>query len=158
MKRNRQTIQTAEEFAAEMRELGGGLPIDAAREVLQDSIIPLTAAQIQDNYDNGTDGNGNPWPPHAKATIERYGAHQLLILSGAMLRASIDGAGHIERVEVIDGGAELTFGLTTEVIVYAGVQNEGYGNIPPRPFMNYGDATLDRGNEMIADALVEALA
>ena len=104
--------------------------------------------EIAGNYDRGGSALG-AWPPHAPATVARYGPHPLLILSGDMQAASVQqGAkGHIEQIN----DRQLTMGVdaSTGGIIYAMAQQFGHGRIPPRPFIVIGDEAIQQCKNIV---------
>ncbi len=58
------------------------VPARAAKRVAKD-IAELIDAEFQ----HETDPYGNAWKPHAPATVERWGEHKILDLTGSMYRS-----------------------------------------------------------------------
>jgi hypothetical protein len=100
-------------------------------------IMPIARAGFASNFADGGSHLG-PWPPHAPATVRRYGPHPLLILSGKLYQAatSSGGAGHVEILDV----REAAIAIDLAAVPYARAQNEGYppGNLPARPYFVLG--------------------
>lgn len=61
-----------------------GVPSRASARVAND-----IAEVVEEEFQTGTDPYGNAWKPHAPATVERWGEHPLLDLTGTM-RGSVD--------------------------------------------------------------------
>lgn len=141
--------ETVEQFAASMNRIGQALGTDNTDALKYSANI--VRRKVADNFNDAATAGGTKWPPHAPATVRRYGPHPLLILTGAMSEAAtIDGAsGHVERIEP-DG---LDFGVSLDVIPYARVHQEGWPekNIPQREYMAVSADELDD----IGDALAE---
>ncbi len=101
-------------------------------------IMPIARHGFASNFADGGSHLG-PWPPHAPATVRRYGPHPLLILSGRLYQAatSTAGPGHIEILDV----REAAVAIDLAAVPYARAQNEGYppGNLPARTFFVLGD-------------------
>ncbi len=89
--------------------------------------------------------SGNAWPAHAPATVQRYGVHPLLILTGTMY-TSVTTSGSTGHYEMV-GNREMEWGTTQ---FYAGWNNDGTSRIPAREFMYW--------TENGADGVVDALA
>lgn len=84
---------------------------------------------IQDEFEHEADPYGNAWQPHADATIERWGEHPILDLSGDM-RRSLD-------VQPMRGaGVSITIDHPAEdhQTGWSGPQGEG----PARPILPSG--------------------
>ncbi len=101
-------------------------------------IMPIARHGFGANFMDGGSHLG-PWPPHAPATVRRYGPHPLLILSGKLYEAATNsaGPGHVEILDV----REAAIAIDLAVIPYARAQNEGYppGNLPARTYFVLGD-------------------
>jgi hypothetical protein len=69
------------QLARNLRKLAT-VPARAARTVAKD-----IAALIDDQFQHQADPYGNAWKPHAPATVERWGEHPILDLSGEMRRS-----------------------------------------------------------------------
>jgi hypothetical protein len=100
---------------------------------------------------------GDAWPPHSPETVQRYGPHPLLVLSGAMLAASTEkgATGHIEEI----GPRSAETGIDGDQIPYTFAQNFGYseGNIPQREFFYSVDDTDERAAETFFDWAFEII-
>lgn len=97
---------------------------------------------LYQNFSLAVGPTGTSWPPHAPYTVQRYGPHPLLVLSGAMLAAAteVGASGNIHRVS--DRSAES--GIDATIIPYTFAQNFGWAHIPARPFFYAVDDVVDR--------------
>jgi phage gpG-like protein len=107
-----------------------------AREFESKDLQPAFAGIIDDlhagfrsNFTNTAAPYGT-WPPHSPYTVQKYGPHPLLILSGKML-ASVTTSGSEGSIERF-ASRELTVGTS---LFYAGFQQWGTQKIPARTFM-----------------------
>ena len=106
------------------------------------------------NFSQGSSPSSD-WPPHAPATIKRYGPHPLLVLTGNMLRA-VTMKGQPGNVELI-GYREMSAGISRATIPYAGAQNFGWGNIPQREYLDVDRPTEEQCYALLGHALDELL-
>ena len=82
------------------------------------------ASIVDEQFALQVDANGNPWAAHEPSTVERWGEHPILDLTGAMM-----------------GGAQVTAnGSTIEVRVDdpAGYHQSGTRNMAARPIVPEG--------------------
>jgi phage gpG-like protein len=106
---------------------------------------------FQANFTNTRAPYGT-WPPHAPYTIQKYGPHPLLILTGAML-ASVTQSGSDGRIEQISSN-EMVIGTS---LFYAGFQQYGTLKIPPRPFLWLDGDHLEKVTEAFVSAISSIL-
>lgn len=126
---------TLDEFAAELDEsarLADELPI--ARD-LQDEITELIYASVQRNFDEQVGSNGAKWAPHAPLTVQLYGVHPLLILTGTMWVAATMTGVEGNYLEVSD--RQIVTGVD---LPYAAQQQFGTDRIPQREFYYVRDS------------------
>lgn len=105
-----------------------------------DECYPLFQADIEDHF-NAAEGPASTWPLHAPSTIERYGHHPLLIMSGDLAAAATgQGSGHVHETD----GRSMKYGVSKDVIPYAG-HDHGFPelNIPQREYMWIREETAD---------------
>lgn len=111
--------------------LGG----DVKREVLQG---------IRDNFTSSRSPDGKRWKPRK----HKGDGHPLLIDTGRMMQAATGGgAGRIQQVD----GAELTVGVNTSSVKYAGYHNDGTKTLPQREYMGVQTKRLRKIDDVIAD-------
>lgn len=101
-----------------------------------------------ENWEQGRDAQGRPWPPLAQATIERKGHSQPLIETQQMIESTeweYDDGDHTGRITIAD-----------EKAIYHeyGVPEEG---IPPRPMLGptlglLGENVDDSGEKAVRNA------
>lgn len=115
-------------------------------------IVPRIHDAIADNFIRTRNSSSQIWPPHAPATVARYGPHPLLILSGKMLRASTT-RGAEGQTETI-GPRDLRLGVT---IPYAKYQQFGTSRIPAREFYYVHEENLESIREPFEDLCFEFL-
>jgi hypothetical protein len=101
------------------------------------------------NYGLAEDEEGVAWPPHAPATVAKYGPHPLLILSGAMYDATTDTGAMGNVTEIED--RELLVGVDGELIDYAWVHQQGTERVPQRQFVYARPEALDECENLIAE-------
>ena len=94
-----------------------------------DACVPVCNEGFKKNFDK-TQGPPGVWAPHSPYTIQKYGPHPLLILSGAML-ASVTQSGAESRIESV-GARDAEIGTS---LFYAGYQQFGTDKIPARRFL-----------------------
>lgn len=123
-----------------------------ARDFESKSLEPAFAGIAQDlresfgsNFANTRAPYGT-WPPHSPYTVQKYGPHPLLILSGKLLASvTTQGAeGSIERYLA----RELEMGTD---LFYSGWQQRGTVKIPARPYVWLTDENLARVSERFAE-------
>lgn len=114
-------IQVLGDFATAIETLDLSEAFEAASEAAR--------AGFKKNFDQ-TQGPGYKWAPHSPYTIQKYGPHPLLILSGAMLQATTESgaAGSVHDVQP----REAVIGTD---IFYAAFQQFGTLRIPARRFV-----------------------
>lgn len=138
---------TEEEYLAHLERM-------ATREydwspVLREYAEPIIAEDILDHF-AAQEGPYETWASHAPATIDRYGAHSLLILSGILAAAATGtGSGHITVVTP----NSIEYGVDAGVILYAWAQQEGLEerNLPARPYMWLSEQAITQINTHVAD-------
>lgn len=150
------TIEAAG-LAAHLEELGARLALASLAEPLEECGQVLRG-EFEANIFNTEDSRGVSWPPHAPATVAKYGPHPLLILSGRMLESlsqkSADG--NISRVE--DREAEFGTDVTTiGGFFYPGIHNDGGTRIPQREFFFVGADAEEKCGEILSDWIEENL-
>ncbi len=143
-----------------MTAVGHALEQDEFLEPLEE-IYSLTMMTVQDNFDGTSTAEGRPWP-FRKDDLP----HPLLNKSGALMAAATGhGSGHIKRIgdKTLETGVDSTDGG----IIYALRQQHGYTgpdslgrtfDHPPREYMGFGNAVLDRAAGLVADHAMEILA
>lgn len=111
--------------------------------------------EFKSNYDRGGSALG-AWPPHSPVTVARHGPHPLLILSGAMMQSTIvaTAPGHVFQIQTRAFGT----GVDKSVIPYAGVQQFGFGRVPPRPYLVASEAAVEEAAEIVGEALTRIVA
>lgn len=111
---------------------------------------------FQQNFFNAVDEKGIPWPPHAPATVARYGPHDLLILTGRMFAAATnpDDPGHLMRVE--DNSALVT-GIKDSVVPHAKFHHTGTVKMPRRRVIYATPETINRARDAFAEKAEEAI-
>lgn len=140
-----------------LAKVTGRFPTDQLRYEILGDCEPLIIEGVIDNFENAATAAGVPWPPHAPATVKRYGPHPLLILSGAMREAATGGGtGHVR--EIVDDDT-LELGVDISEIPYAAVHQYGYpeGNIPQREYLAMSTGTIDACATVAADHSVRWL-
>lgn len=95
---------------------------------------------------------GTPWAPLKRKRPKGHNpGMRPLIDTGALMSSVVGtGAGKIEVIED-DGGL---FGTRVK---YAGIHQDGGGNIPARPFLGTSPELEDMAAEMAADAIIDRL-
>ena len=139
---------TFDEFIHELDEMdriAADAPI--ARD-MQDQIAEIIYDGIRLNFALSQDAWGNTWAPHAPLTIALYGVHPILILSSKMVTAATNTGAPGNVVEVSD--RSFMVGVDID---YAAQQQFGSvaKNIPPRPFFDPSQETIDRLSVLAAD-------
>lgn len=144
---------TPEALPAELERMADSLAGPAPRPAME-RCGELLRQAFSANYDAGRNEE-TIWPPHAPATVARYGPHPLLILTGRMREATVTkgAAGNIEQIS----DRELKVGVDTGDVPYAGFQNWGTQRIPQREYLVPREDNLDQCGEAIADAFLEQL-
>lgn len=148
-----QAEYTVDEFAGELNKLVKFMEDDSFEDPLRDSYAVIQA-DIQDHFDAG-EGPTSLWPAHAPSTVERYGPHPLLIMSEALVAAAVgQGTGHISEI----ANRELRYGVSKEVIVYAG-HDHGFPdrNIPQREYMWISDTAREEINDIIQKYVADVI-
>lgn len=144
---------TADAWPAALDQMADVLEGPIPRPAMQ-RCAELIREDFAENYVEGRNEEA-VWPEHSPATVARYGPHPLLILSGRMREATITkgAAGNVEEI----GDREMALGV--EGIVYAPTQNWGdpSRNIPQREFIVPRAAGLDQCEEVLADAMLDAM-
>lgn len=129
-------VQEFDEFIADMEKLSREFGNDfepALREC-----YPIVQRDIEDHFDAAEGSNGT-WPLHSPVTIARYGPHPLLILTGALAAAATGtGTGHVVQFDT----SEMTYGVERGVIPYAGIHQDGGGNIPQREYLWFSEEAV----------------
>lgn len=80
-------------------------------------------ALLREEFNAQTDPYGNPWKEHAPATVERWGEHDILDLSGRMM-------GGMEVSPMSGAGIAVTFDVD-----YAEYHHTGTRYMPARPVL-----------------------
>ena len=137
-------IIDASQFFDSIDEIQQAIDDASFQDALQEC-IPVCNGGFKKNFDS-TQGPKGKWPPHAPYTVQKYGPHPLLILSGAML-ASVTQPATEGRIESVgDRDAELGTSL-----FYAGWQQFGTSKIPARRFLWLDGPSVDAVLEVFAD-------
>jgi phage gpG-like protein len=110
--------------------------------------IGLLNNGFEDNFD-ATKAPYGQWPAHAPYTIQKYGPHPLLILTGVM-KASVTESGSASRIEEV-GTRQLAIGTD---LFYAPYQQFGTRKIPPRPFLWLDAPWVDQVAERFATGVL----
>lgn len=133
-----------EEVMARLAFTSLAAPLEECGQVLR--------TEFGENIDQAEDSSGIGWPPHAPATVAKYGPHPLLILTRRMY-ASLTGKsadGNITRVD--DRSAEFGTDLhTTAGFFYPGIHQTGGPRIPRREFFYAGNDVEEKMGEILAD-------
>lgn len=113
------------------------------------------AAEIRGAYEQNFDSASSPtyggWPPR-KDTLP----HPLLVLSGKLKAAATQqgAAGHVEE----NDGRELGVGVEkSSDLPYTHVHQYGWKAIPPRPYIDVSEQTVDKCEQHVADDLAAKL-
>ncbi len=150
------TVRSVQVFVA-MEGVAEAVEEVASHELPQsviNEIFSVVEGLILDNIDSNfhqqQTASGEPWPPHAPATVARYGVHPLLILEGHLQEAALGGANSVR--EIRDGNT-LVLGVDADQIEYAHVQNDGSldGRIPQREYMAISEDTAQQCAEVAAE-------
>lgn len=164
MKRNAQPECLASDFHEEMQELLGLLAHGDLSEPLREC-AHLARQDFARNFAAQSGPNSGTWAPRKKEgsgkISEKDAGHPLEIKSGAMFLAETSdfGGGAITDI----GRRDATLAVDPEVIPYAAAQNYGhtYQNplrvLPQRESFDIQDATADRCQDIVADAVLEQL-
>lgn len=102
---------------------------------------PVVSAGFDENFANKVDEFGVPWPPHAPATVRRYGPHPLLVLSGRMKRAAITPGDSEHLLGVARSTA--AYGVSGSVF-YARFHHTGTSRMPRRRVIFASAATVQK--------------
>ncbi len=124
----------------------------ASLEQAFDGITPQFYGAIKDNFTKTRDSSSAIWPPHAPSTIQRYGPHPLLILSGRMLSASTQRGADGGRMEI--GPRSMRAGVDIE---YAKYQQFGTSRIPAREFYYVHEENLESIRKPFEDLCFELM-
>jgi hypothetical protein len=124
----------------------------ASLEQAFDGITPQFYGAIKDNFTKTRDSSSAIWPPHAPSTVQRYGPHPLLILSGRMLAASTQRGADGGRMEI--GPRSMRAGVDIE---YAKYQQFGTSRIPAREFYYVHEENLESIRKPFEDLCFELL-
>lgn len=144
------------ELPSHDRELLALLESGDIRAALAGPIRELVLQAHRDNFTSSASPEGENWAPR-----KRLGdGHPLLMESGALLQAATGGgAGHVTEVE----SRELRVGVdtTTEEGGIPGAIAHEFGdprrNLPPRPWVGASEATLQKIDELVADAFFDLI-
>ncbi len=134
----------------ELDEIFAKLQTESFQSAL-DACIPICNEGFKKNFDK-TQGPPGVWAPHAPYTIQKYGPHPLLILSGAML-ASVTQSGAEGRIESV-GERDAEIGTS---LFYAGFQQFGTKKIPARRFLWLDEPSVDKVVDVFADSAFEII-
>ena len=124
----------------------------ASLEQAFDGITPQFYGAIKDNFTKTRDSSSAIWPPHAPYTVQRYGPHPLLILSGRMLAASTQRGADGGRMEI--GPRSMRAGVDIE---YAKHHQFGTSRIPAREFYYVHEENLESIRKPFEDLCFELM-
>lgn len=132
-------MMTLDQFAAVCdRKASGDFAARGYEPALREC-VPIVQEDIAQHFADKIDSEGQGWPAHSPATVARYGAHPLLVLSGALLAAAAhNGFGSF----VFVGSDLMRVGVNKGRIPYAGVHQYGHGKIPQREYMYLSDEAI----------------
>lgn len=140
---------TEEEYLAHLEKMATQQENMDWSPVLREYVEPLIANDILDHF-AAQEGPYETWAAHAPTTIDRYGTHSLLILSGVLAAAATgEGTGHISIITP----NSIEYGVDAGVILYAWAQQEGIDerNLPARPYVWLSELALEQINARVAD-------
>lgn len=109
-------------------------------------VIELSKEQLRIGFESGTAPDGSKWPALKHPRPPGHNQENKPLIDTGKLMNSVTGD-HEEHVEGVTNEA-LTLGTYVE---YAGVHQEGSGNIPQRKFLGFSKKVQDEATEKVAD-------
>lgn len=115
-------------------------------------ILELTKEQVRIGFESGRAPDGSKWPAlkHPRPPGHNQNNKPLIDTETLMNSVTVD---HEEHVEGVTDEA-LTLGTYVE---YAGVHQEGSGNIPQRKFLGFNNKVMDHATEAVADDVINQI-
>lgn len=127
--------------------------IEGERRVdLYRDLLPTVYEELHESFQKPLGKGGGPAPPHAPSTVAKYGQHQLLVLSGALMRSATRSTGEGSDYSYSENG--LSVGVD---IPYAKYHQYGTKHIPQRKFFYLSDDGRGRIAEKVKELCFELL-
>ena len=115
-------------------------------------IIEQSKEQIRIGFESGTAPDGSKWLPLKYPRPPHRNQNNKPLIDTETLMNSVT-VNHEEHVEGVTNEA-LTLGTYVE---YAGVHQEGSGNIPQRQFLGFNKKVMDHATETVADDVINQI-
>lgn len=121
------------------------------QQVFTERIFPEIERVEHGFFDSETGPSGAPWAPLAQSTIDKK-HHDLILWETGRLEDSVTGQTGDSVREA--GAREMAFGTNRP---FAGVHQDGSGNIPQREFLGFNDELLTFAVDVIADDVIRQI-